>query len=194
MVWGLCVVCVCVWTEGGKSWKAPSAGAIQGHPRRSVSFAPGQRGVQTEGGGGWDLLTPLAFFCEAELVIWTENWICAQRSLGSKAVKQPAVRAHSGGEGLNSGWPICFHSFIHSSFPQNASHPSAPSRSLTVLIRVSVIGLVCLDSPRTVHRLHCWQCIPVETQFILASTFVLSHRNKKILNKIVFKKVQKHAV
>lgn len=105
---------VCGVCEQGEQWKAPVLGAIQGHPRRSVSSMPGQRGVQTRGAQGRALLTPLVFFWAADL---DRKLDVSPAEPGSKAVERAAVEAHSGTQTwTHPDQQVLPHSFFVSTF------------------------------------------------------------------------------
>lgn len=122
-------MCVCTPTEEGEELESPRCRCNPGPSAtlRQLRAGPARGSDRAGGGGGWELLTPLAFFCEAELVIWTENWIYAQRSLGSEAARG---RVSQRGRGAELRMTNMF------------------SSSLTVLIHFSVISLGRLDSSR----------------------------------------------
>lgn len=126
----------------------PSAGAIQGHPRRSVSFTAGQRGVQTRWGGGFGgwrvrsshpaglLLRSGAGNLDRKLDLCPAE--PGQR--GGEAARSLGSQRGRGAELRMTNMFSLIHSFCFSS--ECLFTPCSP----TVLIHFSVISLVCLDS------------------------------------------------
>lgn len=165
-MWSEGYVHVCMWTK----WKAQCRCNPGPYVTlRQLRTGPA-RGSDREGGGGWDLHTLPAFFCKAELVIWTESWMCAQQPSGAWAERQWS----SPQAGLTVGerpWTRLDQYVFARSFIR-LFLTSPPFPVLPLLFSYCTDPLFCDQLslpplPQTVHRLHCFEGIPAETQLVV---------------------------
>lgn len=145
------------WWWWWGSWKAPSAGATQGHPRRSVSFAPGHGGVQTGRGGGVRSPHPAGLLLRSGAGNLDRRLDLCPAEPGQRGSEAAHSRGSQQGSGAELGMTNEFsfiHSFIHSAV--SSRRPSV----LPLLLSHCTDPLLCDQLslsllPRTLHRLHC---------------------------------------
>lgn len=132
--------CVC---GGGPESENPVQ--VQTRANRDAPSASRRSSKRFRGGWGLEgeIFSPR---WRSELLIWTENWMCAQRPSRAWAERQwsrPGLGLTTGERGWTRHDQYVFPSFIHSAFPL-----ALPFCSLPILIHFSVISLVCLNSSR----------------------------------------------